>query len=623
MGENFILSNIKYDSFAKPGVEDEYKAPNKIIEKHFDYNKGGKYWSYALMRSGTNQNTNINPTGVPGYIMNIYYSMMFEFPKDQWRVVKKSETIDVTPVHHQYYQITHGQKEALEAKIREGMVKISQSIADLELVQHDLIKYEDFEKKFKERELDPDEKGITPEEKEDREKKRNAAIMELKTTFVDEVDFHAGGGTQGAGRLSMAFMRNNNIMPTIVDDFFRMTSKESIKTDPGLMNIPVVEQRMLEVKFQAYEDWLGYFKGNVTRRMEALRILKKSREKTLDEYREWMKPTIARYKMIVDSLENASERLGAMSLRVRTSGVATSFNNITIWMWKSFIPPDPHRPPQELIEKSGVRAIGDWEYKNFYFHHKHGLVVDYPWITKDWIKAKLKLDDEGYIKLPADERIGESSWYYSFMEITLGRSNIKTSATGAELEDGDFFVTNYMMSKNVLVAKYLELKAYEENDMEIYIDDMLGLKHKVPGKPIVFFKKEEGKYSIDSDRYKKLEKYAFMDGDKKITLPADPGKMDSKKDLERHFLKDKKGKKKDLVVELIEYPGKEKKKRDEFLKNVKENLGLGTVRFFLPGGPYEQNWNERIKKIYLKPNSGRFEYVANFIKSKMNIGGGA
>ncbi len=612
--KGFILKNIKYASFAKPGVPSEYA--DERIDDYFDETRG-KYWSFALCRSGTNQNTWINPTGVPGYVMNIYYSLMFELPKDLWEVVKKDETIDVTPVHHQYYQITHGQKEALEARIREGLVKISQSIADLELVHHDMLKYEDFEKKMAERGLNPEEKGISPEEKKSREEKKKAAEMELKTTFVDEVDFHAGGGAQGAGRLSMAFMRNNNIMPTIVDDFFRMKSKDDLEKDPSIKNIPTVEKRMLEVKWNAYQDWLGYFTNNVKRRMDALRTLLKSREKTLDEYREWLKPAIARYKMITDSLERASDRKSAYTMRLRTSGVATSYNSILLWFWKEFQPPEPHRVPQELIEKSGVRAIGKWEYENFYFHPDHGLVIDYPWITKEWIDAVAGIDDDGNAKNVKGMK--EGSWYYSFMTMTLDRTNIKTSATGAEIEDGDYKYINYMVSKNVLAAKFLELKAHEE-ELEIYIDDVLGLAHKVKGMPVVIYEKIKGKCVVDDKQYGAIKKFRFMtdttNPKTEIKLPDMPagGEFASEKEMKAAFPKNKDG---DLLVMFIE-----RKKESEFLNGISKTLGIGNIRFFLPSGPYEQNFNERIKKIYLKPNSARFEYVGDFIKGKMNIGGG-
>ncbi len=157
----FILKDISYKSFESPGKHCDYGikgSPAYEFDKFFKPGSGPA-WSYALASSGTNQNTLINPTGPPGYCLNLYMSLVFDLPKDGWALKKVKETLDVTPVHHQYYELTHGRKEALEAKIREGLVKISQSIADLELVKHDLLKYEDFEEQLENAGLKIDEKA--------------------------------------------------------------------------------------------------------------------------------------------------------------------------------------------------------------------------------------------------------------------------------------------------------------------------------------------------------------------------------------------------------------------------------------------------------------------------------
>lgn len=610
----FILSDMSYKSFDGQ-KEEQYN--NKTYEKYFT--KGlPKYWSYAFSRSGNNQKMMVNPTGVPGYCLNIYWGLMADAPKDGYKMAKRAENFEISSVNHQYYQLVLGQKDTLEAKIREGLVKISQSVADLELCEHDLIKYKDFKDKISDSEIEI-KKELPEKEKKELELKKMRAKMDLKTIFVDSVDFYAGGGTQGAGRLSMAFMRNNNIMPTIVDDFFRMENAESLKKDATLKDIPAVEQRMLEVKWGAYEDWLKYFKDNVSRRMDSLETLERSRKKSLEEYRDWLKPTIARYKMIVDALESAGGRASMYTQRMRVAGIATAFNNITLWICKDFTPPDTHRAPQELFEKAGVRAIDKWAWEHLYAHPEHGLAMDYAWLTRKWVLAKAKMDALGD---PAKiDWLNESRWYYSFLVMDFERLNFKTSATGAETEDAEFTVTNYLVSKNVLAAKYMELKAYEE-ELEIYIDSVLGIKHTIEGKPIVIYEKTEAGYEIDKKRYGEIQKYIFkVEVMEKKAITAKmlgastpfPSKTSfgSKKELEKEFSKD--------LFELIERKktGRLKEKLNDFF----EILGLDNLGLFIAGGPYEHNFSERVKKYYLKPNEARFNYFINFIKSKMNIGG--
>jgi len=604
----FILKNISYRPFESPGKQANYESPEaKAFEKFFDL--GGPAWSYALARSGTNQNTLINPTGPPGYCLNLYMSLVFDLPKDGWAVKKIKETLDVTPMHHQYYELTHGRKETLEAKIREGLVKISQSIADLELVKHDLIKYEDFEEQLESAEIKIDEKA-KPEEKKKLEGKKKKAELALKTTFMEEVDYHAGGSAQGGpGRLSMAFLRNHNIMPTVVDDFFRMNKKEDLEKDKMLKDLPTVEKRMLEVKWDAYQDWLGFFKSNVTRRMDALRNLEKSREKSLDEYREWLKPTIARHKLIVDSLDDPDNRKGVFANRVRLNAIAISMHYVKLWFWKSFVPPDPHRVPGEEITKAGVMAFGNWERDNLYLNATHGLITDYPWITEKWIFTNSGIEHWGGSCKKSVCDVSEGDWYYSFQELTMNRTNFKTSATGSEGEDTDFEFVNYMMSKNVVAAKSMELKAMQE-EQEIYISEMLGLPHKLDGKPIIIYQKgKKGGYEIDTNHINKLTPFHFIVDDKTTVTSKDFSKESAFKNW------------KDLVTA---FPSKkflhvERKKENETISDIKKILGLNNIRFFLGRGPYEQNWSERIKKYYLKPNSARFEYVRNFLISRMGV----
>ncbi len=398
-------------------------------------------------------------------------------------------------------------------------------------------------------------------------------------------------------------------MPTIVDDFFRMTRKEDLKKDTMLKDLPTVEQRMLEVKWDAYQDWLAFFENNVKRRMDALKTLERSREKSLDEYRDWLKPTIARYKMIVDSLEHAASRTGALTHPIKLNAMAISLHEVKIWFWKNFVPPDPHRPPQEMfeIEKSGVAAFGKWEKDNIYLHPGHGLVTSYPWVTEKWIFGHANINGWGE-KCSGIPNLSESDWYYSFQEFVMSRTNFKTSATGAEGEDADFKFANYMMSKNVIAAKYIELKAMHE-DLEIYINDLLGLPHEIEGKPVIIFEKKEKAFEIDRGHYEKIKRFKFRVSDKKTVEGKDfppETSFTSKDALKKAYPED--------TFHLIEL-----KKKNESTETLKQILGLNNVRFFLPGGPYEQNWCERIKKYYLKPNSVRFEYVRNFILSRMGI----
>ena len=293
------------------GVTDRIKEYFGGISTPPLYAQFGKWYGQAWAVSAENQTMVLNPTGYPGWITGIYLSLVFSLPKDKYKIVKVSEAIDVSPEHQQYWQITLAQKEALEQKIKQSLVSISQSVADLELVLTDLQRYEEFARWLKDL------------ESEEKEKRKRAELL-LKSMFVDQVDYHVGGTGEGPGRLSMVFMRNRNIMPTIVQDFMQMESKKDLEPGGRFANIPEVEKNFLRTKWMAYEEWLKIFRSNVQRRLDELRTLAESRKKTIEEMREWIKPTIIRYKMLKDALENPKTRKASPHNFARPIGHAVS-----------------------------------------------------------------------------------------------------------------------------------------------------------------------------------------------------------------------------------------------------------------------------------------------------------
>ena len=73
-----------------------------------------------------------------------YYSLMFELGRRGFAVFKMEESIDVSPVFKQYYDLTIQQKQALEAQVKAGLGQIATAIHDFELISHDLRKYKEY-----------------------------------------------------------------------------------------------------------------------------------------------------------------------------------------------------------------------------------------------------------------------------------------------------------------------------------------------------------------------------------------------------------------------------------------------------------------------------------------------
>ncbi len=557
------------------------------------YMEEGKWYGQAWATTADNQTISLNPTGYPGWVTGIYLSLMFALGKDKYARIKVSETIDVSPEHQQYWQITLAQKEALEQKIKQALVSISQSVADLELVLTDLEKYEEFSRWIKDL------------ESEDKEKKKRAELL-LKSMFVDQVDYHAGGTGEGPGRLSMVFMRNRNIMPTIVQDFMEMESDDDLKPGGKFENLPEVEKNFLRTKWAAYREWLQIFRSNVERRLDELRKLAESRKKTIEEMREWIKPTILRFKILEDALSHPSERKSRPFVFARMIGHATSITNIEVWAFKPFPVFEEFPVPGELRAKvkHEIHPYNQWTKEHLIFHPELGLINEYPWITEEWTNKKAK----SALETMKWEKSGRYYHYYTFMPISLEKMNIRLP-NGMEIEDGVFQVTNWTLSANVMLTKLLEYEAKQES-LEIYVDEILGLKHEIPGRPIIFYKKEKGKYRILTDHYNKLRNFVFKTEKGDVVLPdLKQVEFKSKKEMEKEFPKDR-------------YNLKEYKKEHTIWDSIKEffkffGIDLKLTKF---KGPYGYFTKDAANKYIAKPQSKRFDGVAGLIIKKMRIG---
>lgn len=387
--------------------------------------------------------TKLDFTGPPGTSSSIYFSLVFQLPKWEMKVAKFDEAIEVTPVHAQYYQLTTKQKEELENKIKTGLGQVAQSISDYELLRHDARKYQEFLNYF--------------EGKDEHS---------LKAVFIDQVDMHTG---------DVAMRNIVQRWPTLIHDFQRLTD-EDLEVDKVKERLKVskAEAIVLITKNKLYQEWKRLFLGNIKDRYERISQLSRGRQKSVDAYRDWLKPVIARHKLIDEGLATPGGRSSYRTAFVSAGGHAVSTSHLDIWVWKDFTSPeffkggseDIARLTQGKLENWRLSPYDKWTKNNLIFHKKHGLVADHKWITDAWVRQKLK---EMY-----DRRwLTRHKLYYSFFIISLDKTNMRTS-TGDEFEDGYFDVNMIVMSQNAMFAKLLELEAKKE-EFEDYVNNLLGL----------------------------------------------------------------------------------------------------------------------------------------------------
>ncbi|MCK5322104.1 MAG: hypothetical protein KAJ47_02475, partial [Candidatus Aenigmarchaeota archaeon] len=410
-----------------------------------------------LFSGDQTQQTLINYTGELGSCENIWTGCLFGWGKpNHFRIYKESENFHAVNGRQDnpFYQNTIAEKQRLEQEINTILPHLEREHTDIELIKHDLRRAEELRMMFD----DADEAG-------------------LKMMFVDQIDFYSGGGGQGqSGRLSMATMRNGNIMPTIVEDFISMDCIEDLDKDGKLSGLPQVEKNMLRVKWRAYERWKELFGNGIESRHKMAETLMKNKEHMLKERKKWLYPRVSRLKMMDDLLE---EDPGGFSKDwAERKGEMRSFHNTSIVIYKEYNIAQVNFPLQEIGQYANNAPMYDWFIQeNYIYNAKDGLVAKYPWITEEWIEKKVaELKNKG---APQDPIAGgkelltsrihfpikEDYMYYFLFTIKFDKSIFNSrQPDGKEnpLEDGEWDIKNFVLTKNFLLVVLLDQEAKKE-----------------------------------------------------------------------------------------------------------------------------------------------------------------
>ncbi|MFQ6020614.1 MAG: hypothetical protein ACE5J4_01175 [Candidatus Aenigmatarchaeota archaeon] len=516
--------------------------------------------------TASNRMINLNFTGQPGTASKIYFSLMFQLPKWGLFHAKVDEWIEVTPAHREYYERTMATKQMLEGVIKTGLTSAAQAVADYELINHDLRKYKEIMNYFSQK----DEHS-------------------LKAMFIDQVDIHTGEG------ISMRSIVAR--WPTIIDDFMRLKD-EDVEPEKIAKKLDVsrAEAVILATKNKLYKEWKKLFGDAAKERYSTLRSLVEARKRTVQEYRDWLKPYISRFKMTKLAGEKPELRAKIFKSFADITGQSTFANGIRIWAWKPLKSKEPRRPAAEVIGDFIVHPYDDYVRENFILEKNKGLAALYPWLNNDrkyCYKCKSYFDPVvnkcnkcGSIALEvkkvADEivekeiipawkkkemRLDPAELYYTFFDIDILR--LGTRLQVGELEDITFYIRTFEITQNILLVKILELKC-RERELERYIDEILGIKLE-----------ERGIEEIVKEEYPEL-------------FGKEPGK--------KTFFSD------------LRFIGKKYVKPFKKIKKPK----IKGIMLMKPG-PYERDLVERITKQYLKVSASHFLEMLNFLKQKMGI----
>jgi hypothetical protein len=518
-----------------------------------------------------NKGISINYTGKPGTASSIYYALFIQLGKWGWQVAKADETIEVSPTHKEYYERTVATKQMLESTIKTGLASAAQSVADYEFMSHDLRKYKEILGYFNAK----DEHS-------------------LKAMFVDQVDVHTDSAGQPVSMRSIAPR-----WPTIIADFMRLSDEDvDIKKVQDKLGISKAEAVILVTKNKLYKNWKEFFKKTAMERYKMLKGMVEARRKTIDEYREWLKPYVARFKMTKIGGERTLGRKSTLESFADVTGMSTFKNSVKVFTWRVLRTAEFKKPASELKKEGfAVYPYDDWFRENLILNEDKGLAKIYPWLNEDRkfcpackkyfpaeiiecpqchsinLKEKKYADQivEGILEKWKKRQMGLDPYelYYLFLDYDITR--LGTRLPSGELEDITFDIRTCVISQNVLLLKLLELEC-RSLELERYIDEMLGIKSQNRDiKDIV------------------AEEFPVL-----FPKPELSGYKQYMKDLGESF---------DAYTSIFR-----KIRLPKFAK----------IRFFKPG-PYEKEFRERITKQYSTVAGSNFIGVVDFLKGKMGV----
>jgi len=424
-------------------------------------------------------------TCVPGKGSATIFSFLFWLAKWRFKVFQAYSDLEVSPLHAQYYQISIQQKQQLESQIKSGLASITSSMSDFELLFHDLRKYKEHVELFEKMEQGKEEKN---------QSKVTEAEQSLKAIFIDEVDVHTGEGIA----LKLIAPR----WPTIISDFMQLKDEDR---DPKKIavryNISEAEGVVLSTKNKLFFEWKKIFRQTVYDRFNRIFSLAKARKKSIQEYKDMLKPYIARYKSIAEmgASEEGRQYLLASSW-TRPNAQSVAVDRSVIWAMKAFHPPDFYRAGAEAMsgDEIDVRrmpfppefreqvvknydALKDADFGKVKIS-PNGIEPLDKYVIKyvPYIEEKYKIKVTPVVLLEARKKFfemcGEMGWidpYFCVLDMTITRNVIKLP-DGSELEDItiDPFLP-FLDTQNIVLLRMLELKA-QEIALENYIKEMIG-----------------------------------------------------------------------------------------------------------------------------------------------------
>lgn len=539
------------------------------IKKWSEDNKGILNGGEAICNQPPDQKVMMNATTPYGHGNLIYMMLTYTMPKLHYNLAKIDEHMAVSPAYPEMYGRIVAKKKEVEGHIKSGLASAAQAVADYELLKHDERKYREILDYFKE---------------------GNKDEHVLRALFVDRIDAHTGEG------YSMISMTKR--WPTIITDFIKLSTVEKKERDKTkkireTLSIPEAEAVVLKTKNKIYEEWRTIFFPDIKERYSRIKTLVVARRKSIDEYREWLKPYVASLKMMKDTMEVNPSELFTRAIQPWLK--PDSMYSVQLLMWKMFTPEEVGKPgflegeikpyddfvkrhAKEIEERYEVKIVKTVDEKNKLI--EKGLSrkekdADARVYTDDDI---IVIDDEmkewnepsHYESQP---RLSLDRYYYCFYDLKIESPLFKMEGGKEEIDDWNCMLTPYLVSQNVVMLALLEITA-KQRWLNKYVKEMIGVREVE-----------------DKIRAEVEKRYDLVEEKDKWFLKRWYGKYNVKK--------------KSITTRY-----------DNWMLFHKPKM-RGILKYFMRIGPYETVSSERLTKMYGRyMGSGMTDPLIKYLKTQ-------
>ncbi|MEM5880816.1 MAG: hypothetical protein QXW01_03205 [Candidatus Aenigmatarchaeota archaeon] len=547
------------------------------------------------------QDITLDYTSQLGGCTRAYYGISFQLGKWGFERAKINESIFVSPINKGYYELVLKEKEQLMQQIKVGLQSIAEAYSDLELLLHDLRKYRRYVEYFEK--IKEIEKKIQNEKNEEMKKKlvneKISIEQTLRAVFIDEVDIHTD-----LPNTPISLRSISSRWPTIISDFMKLgeeKSPEEIKLD-----VSYAEKVVLATKNKLFLEWKKMFLETVVERYRRLKELVEARKRSIEEYKNSLRPIIARYKMINDALSSSGGRAAILRSFFRPDAQAFSIDSMTLWAWKAITPAEKWKASYERIAKILPEEAG-FTQQEIEELIKKGIIkpgdkIDSlpvePSIDNVVRKIKREIEKEYKIRLTASDlfearkrllnrysagaAVGTEGvlWpfspYFVFVELPLERA-VLFLPNGVQIEDLIIRLRTYVKTQNIIIGHILELIAREKR-FEYEIGALFG------------------EFGLSKDRWESVENM----------LKEEFGEIYGEY---KEIKEDEQKKEKNLLDQIL-----------GFFSKISEYVGIN-LTFIRARGPYEFIVSDRITKYYLKQAGVLFSEIRNYFNLVFNVPG--